>query len=280
MAAPMLSCVMVNLAGEMLAAFKLECGHPWKSELLQAQGNMLRGPVRVLMGHEQVYPGCGLVPDHINDDAWCLTLRFTQSSLVRLVIGEEVDDSAAKALFYLYELDLWFDSSISEMTSWKLKDLAEHYQQLPQASMTYLSKVTCNYLTRAFWQNPLAKRKLDVFLTKNGNFLLPLLCHVASGTMVVRQKASNEMALAPRRKRGAGSTAANAKYLTATRTFSWLASCAGETALQTQIGSKSRLPNRFTTHLSGPSNTFARSCPVLLSGERHGSVEKGPQRQL
>ena len=69
MAAPMLSCVMVNLAGEMLAAFKLECGHPWKSELLQAQGNMLRGPVRVLMGHEQVYPGCGLVPDYMNDDA-------------------------------------------------------------------------------------------------------------------------------------------------------------------------------------------------------------------
>ena len=63
--------------------------------------------------------------------------------------------------------------------------------------MTHLSKVTCNYLRRAFSQNPLAKWKLDVFLTENGNFLLPLLCHVASGTMVVRQKASNEMALVP-----------------------------------------------------------------------------------
>ena len=102
------------------------------------------------MGHEQVYPGCGLVLGHINDDAVVLTLCFTQSSLVRLVIGEEVDDSAAKALFCFYELDLWFHSSISEMTSWKLKDLAEHYQQLPQVSMTHLSKVTCNYLRRAF----------------------------------------------------------------------------------------------------------------------------------
>ena len=87
------------------------------------------------------------------------------------------------------------------MTSWKLKDLAEHYQQLPQASMTHLSKVTCNYVTRAFLQNPLVKLK---FLTKNGNFLLPLLCHVASGTMVVRQKASNEMALVPTQVVGKG----------------------------------------------------------------------------
>lgn len=65
--------------------------------------------------------------------------------------------------------------------------------------MTHLSKVT-----RAFSQNPLAKRKLDVFLTKNGNFLLPLLCHVASGTMVVRQRASNEMALVPTQVVGKG----------------------------------------------------------------------------
>lgn len=69
---------------------------------------------------------------------------------------------------------------------------------------------------------------------------------------MLTQNTSSKMksAESPRRKRGVGSMAANAKYLTATRTFSWLASCAREQ--RCKPGSKSRLPNRFT-----------RSCPVL-----------------
>ena len=48
------------------------------------------------------------------------------------------------------------------------------------------------------------------------------------GLQMLTQNISSKMksAESPRRKRGVGSMAANAKYLTATRAFSWLASCA------------------------------------------------------